>query len=553
MGTPLRRRASSGSGKRRRWATGRSTWSGSRRRRSSPSSQSSSVIGQSPRSCSSSCPVRRTLLVEGIGAAFTGSYAGSSPRSPARLGAARTPTACVGGRRGPSTRRLAVDPPAIASTDLPRRPLDREHIRRRSRASFTRGPRGRSRFVGRRTAWRTPRACVTWPCCWTAQTRKCTALSWPAGPTSVVPGTGHRPARAARLPGPHPGVAGGRPGRPRRQRSVPRRACRERARRAGCPARRRVGPGWTRAERGAAAELARSTVTSRFRASMRSSASSSPISAVTWTTPSHRDVVRLSTGAGDRVEVHGPTRPTSSEKTTALHVDAADRGSHRKGQRCRVVGSTGPTLYERHGDGEPVVLVQAARPITSAWLVVNELAQTNQVVTYDRRGHSRSERGPSAVVRRVDEDDPSPWSRRSTSARSTSSGAPTARRSPSAWPPDGPKPCAPSPPTPAPRRHRHARLGVGRRPRPRPPRAGGGRRRVAGATPRPPPSGSSRARPRPGRVGVAPARASAGQSSPARNESSTSVDNLTAPARAATSARRRRTRPCPPNGTASPS
>jgi pimeloyl-ACP methyl ester carboxylesterase len=62
--------------------------------------------------------------------------------------------------------------------------------------------------------------------------------------------------------------------------------------------------------------------------------------------------------------------------------------------------------YERHGDGEPVVLVHGSWTDHRSWaLVVDELAQTNHVVTYDRRGHSRSERGPAAVVRRVDEDD----------------------------------------------------------------------------------------------------------------------------------------------------
>ena len=62
--------------------------------------------------------------------------------------------------------------------------------------------------------------------------------------------------------------------------------------------------------------------------------------------------------------------------------------------------------YERHGDGEPVVLVHGSWTDHLSWaFVVNELARTNQVVTYNRRGHSRSERGPSAVVRRVDEDD----------------------------------------------------------------------------------------------------------------------------------------------------
>ena len=47
---------------------------------------------------------------------------------------------------------------------------------------------------------------------------------------------------------------------------------------------------------------------------------------------------------------------------------------------------------------------QLDRPLSWTF-VVDDLAQTNHVVTYDRRGHSRSERGAAAVPRRVDEDD----------------------------------------------------------------------------------------------------------------------------------------------------
>ncbi len=62
--------------------------------------------------------------------------------------------------------------------------------------------------------------------------------------------------------------------------------------------------------------------------------------------------------------------------------------------------------FEIHGDGEPVVLVHGSWGDHTTWaLVVDELARTHQVVMYDRRGHSRSERGPGAVPRRVDEDD----------------------------------------------------------------------------------------------------------------------------------------------------
>ena len=62
--------------------------------------------------------------------------------------------------------------------------------------------------------------------------------------------------------------------------------------------------------------------------------------------------------------------------------------------------------YERHGHGEPVVLVHGSWTDHGSWtFVVDDLAQTNHVVTYDRRGHSRSERGAASVPRRVDEDD----------------------------------------------------------------------------------------------------------------------------------------------------
>lgn len=62
--------------------------------------------------------------------------------------------------------------------------------------------------------------------------------------------------------------------------------------------------------------------------------------------------------------------------------------------------------FERHGQGEPLVLVHGGWIDHTTWaLVVDELALTHDVVTYDRRGHSRSERGLGHVPRRVDEDD----------------------------------------------------------------------------------------------------------------------------------------------------
>jgi pimeloyl-ACP methyl ester carboxylesterase len=62
--------------------------------------------------------------------------------------------------------------------------------------------------------------------------------------------------------------------------------------------------------------------------------------------------------------------------------------------------------FERRGEGEPIVLVHGSWTDHHSWaFVVDELARTNHVVTYDRRGHSRSERGAGPVPRRVDEDD----------------------------------------------------------------------------------------------------------------------------------------------------
>ena len=49
--------------------------------------------------------------------------------------------------------------------------------------------------------------------------------------------------------------------------------------------------------------------------------------------------------------------------------------------------------YELHGAGEPVVLVHGSWGDTTGWdLVLPGLASTFQVLVYDRRGHTRSER-----------------------------------------------------------------------------------------------------------------------------------------------------------------
>ena len=59
--------------------------------------------------------------------------------------------------------------------------------------------------------------------------------------------------------------------------------------------------------------------------------------------------------------------------------------------------------YEIHGDGEPLVLVHGSWGDATNWqFVVPGLADSFRVLTYDRRGHSRSERPDTAGS--VDED-----------------------------------------------------------------------------------------------------------------------------------------------------
>jgi pimeloyl-ACP methyl ester carboxylesterase len=58
------------------------------------------------------------------------------------------------------------------------------------------------------------------------------------------------------------------------------------------------------------------------------------------------------------------------------------------------------------GEGELLVLVHGGWTDNTTWgLVAGPLARSFRVVRYDRRGHSRSERGPGRTRRRRDEDD----------------------------------------------------------------------------------------------------------------------------------------------------
>jgi pimeloyl-ACP methyl ester carboxylesterase len=62
--------------------------------------------------------------------------------------------------------------------------------------------------------------------------------------------------------------------------------------------------------------------------------------------------------------------------------------------------------HEVIGSGEPVVLVHGGWIDSHTWdFVVPSLAEAFQVVTYDRRGHSRSERPTGSGPRATDEAD----------------------------------------------------------------------------------------------------------------------------------------------------
>jgi pimeloyl-ACP methyl ester carboxylesterase len=63
-------------------------------------------------------------------------------------------------------------------------------------------------------------------------------------------------------------------------------------------------------------------------------------------------------------------------------------------------------FYEVTGDGEPLVLVHGSWGDHFNWeLVVPGLAESFRVLTYDRRGHSRSERPATQGSRQEDEED----------------------------------------------------------------------------------------------------------------------------------------------------
>ena len=78
---------------------------------------------------------------------------------------------------------------------------------------------------------------------------------------------------------------------------------------------------------------------------------------------------------------------------------------------------TGPTIETRHvngvdlhverrGDGDRIVLVHGSWGDASNWAgIVDALAEHHEVVTYDRRGHSRSGDEPGPGSRRQDADD----------------------------------------------------------------------------------------------------------------------------------------------------
>jgi pimeloyl-ACP methyl ester carboxylesterase len=62
--------------------------------------------------------------------------------------------------------------------------------------------------------------------------------------------------------------------------------------------------------------------------------------------------------------------------------------------------------YEIGGRGDPLVLVHGSWTDHTSWrFVTDSLAESHRVLTYDRRGHSRSERPDGPGSRRADIED----------------------------------------------------------------------------------------------------------------------------------------------------
>ncbi len=74
-----------------------------------------------------------------------------------------------------------------------------------------------------------------------------------------------------------------------------------------------------------------------------------------------------------------------------------EAGDHLRGSTIPIRVINGIRIYsESHGEGAPVVLVHGSRGDPHNWdPVVPGLARTFRTLTYDRRGHSQSERPES--------------------------------------------------------------------------------------------------------------------------------------------------------------
>jgi pimeloyl-ACP methyl ester carboxylesterase len=97
-------------------------------------------------------------------------------------------------------------------------------------------------------------------------------------------------------------------------------------------------------------------------------------------------------------------RSPDAETTSARLASRSKDGGRDEGVSMPETEANGIRLYyEIHGSGEPLVLVHGSWGDATRWrFVLPGLAESFQVVAYDRRGHSRSER-PDAPGS-VDED-----------------------------------------------------------------------------------------------------------------------------------------------------